>query len=261
VAILTLTTDFGIRDAYVGAMKGVVLSLSPATTLVDISHEVTAQDVMEGAYVIASAYPYFPRGTVHLVVIDPGVGSDRRGIVVETRDHWFVAPDNGVLSSILDEGTACRIVSIENTDWFRDRVSATFHGRDIFAPVAAALLNGKDVGECGPSVEDPVKLHLWSAKISQGTVEGRVVHVDQFGNCVTQIKREDMKRAGLSSGCRVTVGNHNLDGIGVAYSEVSEGSAIGLFGGRDTLEIAINGGNAAERLGIARGDKVSVRLI
>ena len=124
-----------------------------------------------------------------------------------------------------------------------------------------ALLNGKDVGEFGPSVEDPVKLDLWSTKIREGCVEGRVVHVDQFGNCVTQIKREDIKRSGLGSGCGVTVGNYNLDGIGNTYAEVPEGSVVGLFGSRDTLEIAINGGNAAEGLGITLGDKVRVRPI
>ena len=260
MGILTLTTDFGMRDGYVGSMKGVILGIAPNTMLVDISHEMTPQDVMEGSYVVASAFACYPKGTVHLVVVDPGVGSNRRGIVVKTSNHWFVAPDNGVLSAIFFRHACYQVFSIENALYFRETVSPTFHGRDIFAPVAAAILNGENVSEFGPALQDPVMLDPWQVEVEQGFVQGYVVHVDRFGNCVTQIRGKDLDRAGLAANaCRVTVGDHNLKGIGRTYSDVQSGKPIALFGSGNTLEIAVHAGSAAEWMGIARGDRVKLQ--
>lgn len=258
MGILTLTTDFGRRDAYVGAMKGVVLGLAPQTSLVDITHEITPQDVLEAAYVLGGAYPHFPAGAVHLVVVDPGVGTDRRSIVLQTEDHWFIAPDNGVLSAALEGEVIRRIVSIENADYFNEKVSSTFHGRDIFAPVAAAILNGSAAEVFGPVVDDPVTLENWLVDSGDGYVEGSVVHVDHFGSCITQIRRADLEQAGIDKVCRIAVRDVELVGIHNTYSEVSSGSTLALWGSRDTLEIAINGGRAARQLEISRGDSVRV---
>jgi S-adenosylmethionine hydrolase len=189
VAIITLTTDFGTRDGYVGAMKGVILGVAPTASVVDISHEISPQDVAEGAFVLASACPCFPPATIHVAVVDPGVGTERRGVLIETERYVLIGPDNGLFSGVLAVDPLVRAVSLENPSLMRPDVSATFHGRDVFAPAAAHIARGVPVAEFGPEVASPVELNLWRAESTSGCVTGRVVHIDGFGNCVTNIGR------------------------------------------------------------------------
>jgi S-adenosylmethionine hydrolase len=194
--MITLTTDFGTSDGYVAAMKGVMLSIHPDARFVDVTHEVSPQDVMEAAFVLKSAMPYYPAGTVHLVVVDPGVGTDRRAVALRHGEHWFVGPDNGVFPLLLDDETPDAIVELDDPSaWQTDDPSTTFHGRDIFAPAAAHLDRGASLEEVGTPVESLQPLR-WALPISdEHTVQGWVVHVDRFGNCITNIRRETIARA------------------------------------------------------------------
>ncbi len=252
--IITLTTDFGLHDPYVAAMKGSMLAIAPDVSLVDVSHQVPPQDVASGAYVLSGAYRYFPPGTVHLAVVDPGVGSARRAIVVETADYRFVGPDNGLFSAVFQRERNWNAVEIRNEKYFRSTVSPTFHGRDIFGPIAAHLCNGAPVAELGPPVSDPERLDLWSIQEEDGVIAGRIVHIDRFGNGVSNLSR---KRVGGGE-VRVRVGESVFAGICRTYAGVPEGEALVLYGSEDTLEVAVNGGSAAEALGVQRGDSMIV---
>ena len=254
MAVITLTTDFGLHDAYVAAMKGAMLAVAPDVSLVDVSHQILPQDVASGAYILSSAYRYFPAGTVHLAVVDPGVGSARRAIVVETPDYRFVGPDNGLFSGVFQREGKWNVVEIRNAAFFRSAVSPTFHGRDIFGPVAAHLCNGVPVAKLGPPVTDPIRLDIWTIQERDDVVVGRIVHVDRFGNAISNV---DRRRVGDGE-LRVRVGDIVFEGICRTYTDVPAGEALVLFGSEDTLEVAINGGNAARKLGLRRGDRVSV---
>lgn len=258
MGVVTLLTDFGLADAYVGAMKGVMLGIAPGAGLVDISHQVPPQDVAAGAFLLSSAYRFFPPGTVHLAVVDPGVGSARRGIVVETAEYRFVGPDNGLFSPVYEAGDVRQVVEIRNPDLCRSEVSATFHGRDVFAPAAAHLCRGTPVGAFGPPVPDPVRLDLWSARTGAGEIAGRIVHVDHFGNGVTNLSRGRVEAAAEGRRVRVRVGGHTFDRLCRTYADVPAGKALALYGSQDTLEVSVNGGSAADALGIRRGDEVRV---
>ena len=259
--IVTLTTDFGLQDAYVGAMKGVVLGIAPGAQVVDLCHEVSPQDVAAGAFVLGSAYRYFPDGTIHVAVVDPGVGSRRRGLVVETARHRFVGPDNGVFSPVYAAEEVTRIVEIRRPDLALPDVSATFHGRDVFAPAAAHLCRGIPVDAFGPSVSDPVKLDLWHVRADGAGVEGYVVHIDRFGNCITNLPRDRIAATCGRGRLCIEAGQQVFERLHRTYGDVSEGRALVLFGSLDTLEVSINGGHAADALGIRRGDRVRVRTI
>lgn len=254
MGVITLTTDFGLHDGYVAAMKGAILAIAPDVPLVDVSHQVPPQDVASGAYVLYGAYRYFPAGTVHLAVVDPGVGSARRAIVVETADHRFVGPDNGLFSAVFQREPTSNVVEIRNSAYFRSAVSPTFHGRDIFGPVAAHIYNGVPPAELGPRIADPVRLDLWTVQERDNTLVGKIVHVDHFGNAISNLQK---RRVGCDD-VRVRVGQCVFDGISRTYADVPEGGALVLYGSDDTLEVAINGGNAARKLGLSRGDRVTV---
>ena len=257
MAVITLTSDFGLSDGYVAAMKGAVLAIAPDATLVDVSHRVPPQDVASGTYVLSSAYRYFPVGTVHLAVVDPGVGSARRAIVVETQHYLFVGPDNGLFSAVFEREMKWKVVEIRNTAFFRPAVSPTFHGRDVFGPVAAHLSNGVPTEELGPPVADPNRLDLWTVHARGNQVAGRIVHVDGFGNAISNLGRQHV-------GCgevRVRIGKNQFDGISRTYADVPKGETLVLYGSEDTLEVAINGGNAARKLGLRRGDRITVDAV
>ncbi len=253
MAVITLTTDFGLRDGYVAAMKGAILAVAPEVSLVDVSHQVPPQDVASGAYLLAGAYCYFPAGAVHLAVVDPGVGSARRGIVVETAGYRFVGPDNGLFSAVFQRESEWNAVEIRNAAYFRPEVSPTFHGRDIFGPVAAHLYNGVPPADLGPRIADPVRLDLWTVQEGDAGVIGRIVHVDHFGNAISNLE----KRSVGGGDVRVRVGECVFDGICHTYADVPEGEALVLYGSDDTLEVAVNGGNAARKLGLRRGDRIT----
>lgn len=263
---LTLTTDFGHRDWYVAAMKGVVLSRVPAATLVDLCHEVPPGDVETAAFFLEAAAPTFPPDTVHLAVVDPGVGTERRILVVETEGGVFVGPDNGVFHPFLDD--ARRVVAAERPDLHRPAPGATFHGRDRFAPLAAALLGGETAADLGGEIDDPVRLdlppperHTDEGSDGGGVVlRGRVRHVDHFGNLVTDLPAEWLSSA-VSSGVsvEVAVDGHRTDLWVRTYAEIPPGRAAVLVGSLGTLELSLDGASLAEAWGVERGATVEAR--
>jgi S-adenosyl-L-methionine hydrolase (adenosine-forming) len=257
--ILTLTTDFGLSDHYVGVMKGVILSICPDARIADITHETTPYDIAEGAYLIAQAWRYFPKKTVHVVVVDPGVGTTRRPIVMEAGGHFFVAPDNGVLSMIYGrEKHRIRLVSADR--YFRQPVSRTFHGRDIFAPVAAHLAKGVPASRLGRRIDDYLRpafekpqqtgKHAWS---------GRILKIDRFGNIVTNFHAADFpdleKRDFL-----VTVGGRQIGVLARNYAEAGAGELFVIVGSSGYLEVSGNQISAAKEAGCASGGPVELNL-
>ena len=256
--ILTMTTDFGVSDGYVGAMKGVVYGISPQILVVDNTHLVPPQDIMAGAFAMYSACRYFPAGTVHVGVVDPGVGSDRRGIVVETDRFFYVGPDNGLFSAVYANEAVKRIVEIENKAFMLSTVSSTFHGRDIFAPVGAHLLQGVRCDDIGNEVMNPITHDLWAVKEENDCVTGKVVCVDHFGNVVTMISRSYID---ASRPFEVLAGDTRFDCVLETYAQVGFGESLVLYGSLDTIEIAVNGGSAAHALRLGRGDNIRVRYL
>jgi S-adenosylmethionine hydrolase len=257
---ITLTTDFGTADGYVGAMKGVILSLAPDVSLVDISHAIPRHDLRHGALVLARAAPLFPTGTIHVAVIDPGVGGARRGIALQTPAATFVGPDNGLFTPFLRTRTAC--IALTNRDAQRRIVSSTFHGRDIFAPVAAHLANGFPLAELGPPVDDPVSLpHPRPQWLPDGRLQAEVVYVDHFGNLVTNLGplTEPDGTIDLES-MRVFIGDVSL-AVCRTYADAAHGALLALVGSNGYLEIAVREGSAAERLGMGVGAKVKLQGI
>jgi S-adenosylmethionine hydrolase len=253
--IITLTTDFGTGDGYVGAMKGVILSLAPNATLVDISHDVFPQDVRHGARVLATATPFFPDGTIHVAVVDPGVGSVRRGIALQTARAVFVGPDNGLFTPFLHERIAC--VALTNPAIHRHPVSATFHGRDVFAPAAAHLINKLPLGQLGPPVDDPIALpEPKPERLSDGRLRAEIVHADGFGNLITNVGPLEWN-AIREGNIRVIVGGLSL-AICRTYADAAPGELLALAGSNGFLEIAVREGSAAERLGLGIGASVEV---
>lgn len=254
--IVTLTTDFGTGDGYVGAMKGVILRLAPHVTLVDISHDVPRQDVRHCARVLATATPYFPSETIHVAVVDPGVGTSRRGIALRAPCGTFVGPDNGVFTPFLRERIAC--VALTNPATQLHPVSATFHGRDIFAPVAAHLANGFALRDLGPTVEDPVSNpEPQPERLAIGRLRAEVVHVDRFGNLVTNLQPSKWEAADLRN-IRIVVKGLTLP-VRYTYAEVEPDALLALVGSDGFLEIAVREGSAAKRLGLGVGAIVEVQ--
>ncbi len=257
--LLTLTTDFGTHDAYVAAMKGVILSLSPALRLIDVTHEISPQDVMEAAFVLREAIQYFPSETVHLVVVDPGVGTDRRAVALRHHGHWFVGPDNGLFALLLETTTPEALVVLDRPAFWRTPApSDTFHGRDIFAPVAAHLALGRRLDEVGSPRESLKPLH-WALPIAdeQG-VQGWVVHIDRFGNCITNLPRETLEDKRRGRALKGYVGTSVIGGLQATYGAVAGGEPLLLFGSSGFLEVAVNGGNASALLDIRKGTPVNV---
>jgi S-adenosylmethionine hydrolase len=253
--VIALLTDFGTRDHYAGTMKGVALGICPDVTLVDISHDIAAHDVLGGALELAAAYRYFPAGTVFLVVVDPGVGSTRRGIAAEAGDHRFVAPDNGVLTAVLDEHPPKRVVELTERKYTRPTVSRTFEGRDRFAPAAAWLAKGIDLAAFGRSAGAIQRLDIPRPALANGLIDGVVLRVDRFGNLITNIDRKTFEK--LAGGpLDIRVGPHQISRVVSTYADAAPGEVCALFGSTDHLEIAANGSSAAEALDLRRGAPV-----
>jgi S-adenosylmethionine hydrolase len=264
--IITLTTDFGLHDEYVGAMKGVILSHAPSVRIVDLTHSIGSQALPEAAYCIEAAYAYFPKGTVHVVVVDPGVGSSRKILALCADGHLFIAPDNGVLSLLFDHGFEAAY-EITNRELFRQPVSATFHGRDIMAPVAAHLAQGFSPEAVGPAIipSDLTRLPLPAATVDHAreTTTGQVISIDKFGNLITNIHSDNellRTAAGQYGQLTVSVCGLVIIGIQASYASVAPKSPLAVIGSRNSLEIAVNMGSAAEMLGAAPGDAVTVSL-
>jgi S-adenosylmethionine hydrolase len=254
--VIALLTDFGTSDHYVGAIKGVALDICPEATLVDITHSIAPQDILEAALELAAAYRFFPPHTVFLAVVDPGVGSSRRGVAVEIARYRFVAPDNGVLTAVLQAHDAWRAVELTNPQYALPTISRTFEGRDRFAPVAAWLARGVDVSELGPAVTDLQMLVLPHAVERGGILEGHVLRIDRFGNAITDIHRATLDEFVPGRTLRIEVGSHVLTRIVQTYSAVEVGDVCALVGSTERLEIARNGGSACALLGLVRGSPV-----
>ncbi len=258
-SILTLTTDFGIQGPYVAAVKGIVLGLAPKTVLVDVTHTIAPQNVLEGAFVLGSIVGAFPPGTVHLGVVDPGVGTDRRIIAVEVADQWFIAPDNGLLTCVVRDREPSQIRHVVNPSIRREHVSSTFHGRDIMAPAAAFLLGGGDPSELGPRLDQIVRLSNFSATSvnGSGSLVGEVVFRDSFGNLITNLsKHEMMSRGSDPLDWVVEIAGERIEGICRTYGERLLGSLIALYGSEGWLEIAVVNGDAARSLAAGPGMSV-----
>jgi S-adenosyl-L-methionine hydrolase (adenosine-forming) len=255
--VVALLSDFGLHDHYVGTMKGVMLGICPDITLVDISHDVPPHDVLAGGLMLAACYRYFPQGTIFLIVVDPGVGSARRAIAVDTAAYRFVAPDNGVLSPVLDAQPSWRAVQLTEARYATADVSRTFEGRDRFAPAAAWLASGVDIGALGPSITELRRLPQPPVVTEAGTIRGEVVRVDRFGNLITNIDRRTFE--GVSTGLPdVRVGGRQVARVVATYAEIASGEVCALFGSDDRLEIAANGASAAALLDVGRGAAVHV---
>lgn len=260
--IVTLTTDFGTNDHFVGAVKGVILDIVPEAAIVDISHAVQAFDVLDGALTISQTYSYFPTGTVHLIVVDPGVGTTRRPIIASSDGYHFVAPDNGVLSMVYarEERMTVRHVTAEH--YFRQPISNTFHGRDIFAPVAAYLAKLVDSHKFGDEIQDYVRFAAPKPKpAGDNRIRAVVLKVDRFGNLITNVTPDDLPVlfAG-KSGFKIAVGNKEITEIRSAYAEGAPGEVFGILGSMGYLEIVANRAAAAQLTGAGKGSEVSITL-
>jgi S-adenosylmethionine hydrolase len=256
--LLTLTTDFGTDGPYVAAMKGIILGLAPGTQLVDVSHAIAPQNILEGAFVLAGIIDAFPPGTVHLAVIDPGVGTDRRMIAALVADQWFVLPDNGLLSAVLRGRPPIGIWSITNPAIRRRTVSPTFHGRDIMAPAAAHLLRGGDPAQLGPELAKVVTLSNFDPRDDEHGLVGEVIFRDAFGNLITNVRSE---RLMVHSSWAVEIAGSRVEGLSRTYGERPTGTLVALEGSTGWIEVAVVNGDAARQLTAGPGTTVWFRRI
>lgn len=259
MSIISLTTDFGTRDGFVGVMKGVILGIAPDVKIVDISHGISPQNVKEASFVLARQAGYFPPHTIHVVVVDPGVGTDRRPIAAQIGNQRFVAPDNGVLTPLYEiaenDGLPLEIVHTNDPEYWLEDISNVFHGRDIFSPVAAHWAAGVELTDLGEVIEDPVRLQSPKPrKVSKG-IFGQIAHIDQFGNLISNIHRNDVGSAQVAS---VDVYGVRIEGLVRTFGEREPGSMIALFSSNDFLTISVVNGNAAKELDAATGDPFEV---
>ncbi len=257
--VITLTTDFGLQDYYVSAMKAVMLGIAPEVRMVDISHEIPSQDIMAGSWIIRNSAMLFPSGTVHTVVVDPGVGTDRNPVAVKIGDQYFVGPDNGIFSLLTQENDY-KAVRLTNEQYWRVEKSSTFHGRDIFAPVAAHLSQGVSLEELGDPLDELVT-YRWTVPIADNEgIEGMVIHIDKFGNLVTNITGSLLEEVVGDKDVKIYVGNTILEEIAPTFGAVAEGEPVAYIGSSGVLEIAINKGDAKQMLGVQKGAQISLIL-
>lgn len=254
--IVTLTTDFGLKDPYVGAMKGAMLSVVRDISIIDITHLIGQGKILEGAFIMLEACRYFPKGTVHVGVVDPGVGSERKPILVETDDYFFVGPDNGLMSLAARSLGMKKAIELTERKFFRPEVSSTFHGRDIFGPVAASLSVGADPSEFGKELGRITALDIPRPVAIDNGISGEVIYADSFGNLITNITQDDIN--GLGAGCEVSIAGRMLDGIKKTYSMAANGALLALIGSSGYLEVAVNSGSAAGVLKAVVGEKIKV---
>jgi S-adenosyl-L-methionine hydrolase (adenosine-forming) len=255
-AIITLTTDYGTNDHLVGTLKGVILKINPEVTIVDITHNVAPFDLLDGALAIGSAYSFFPPRTIHVVVVDPGVGTDRRPLLVTAGNQYFIAPDNGVLSMVYEREPDLIVRHANAEHYYLQPLSKTFHGRDVFAPVAAWLSKNWQPASMGEDITDFKRFALPRPKPAEGTLKGIVMRVDAFGNLVTNFRAEDLPEASTENGdtaISLQIGNQQISRLVSTFAQGNAGEAIAYVGSSGYVEIAINKGNASRTLGIGRG--------
>jgi S-adenosylmethionine hydrolase len=266
MALITLLTDFGIQDEYVGVMKGVIAGIHQDACIVDITHQIDPQDIVHGAFILAASFSYFPPGTIHVAIVDPGVGGGRRILAVEAAGHRFLAPDNGLLERVLADQTAARVISVENERYFLRPVSHTFHGRDIFASVAARLAGGLPLAELGPVVD---RQNIVSGVVplcrfsSNRVIEGVVVAIDHFGNLMTNIDvaaLEQLSRRFPGSVLTVELAGTSIRGIAAAYQRGGARTPLAILGSRGLLEISVSCASAQHLLGAGKNNGVRVSV-
>lgn len=257
---IVLMTDFGLRDPFVGIMKGVILSINPSATIVDLCHELDPGDVRSAAFALSMAFPYFPTGTIFAAVVDPGVGTGRRAVAADVGGKTVVCPDNGILSWVLHNHSLSRAVELHNPRFFLPEVSDTFHGRDVFAPVVAHLSLGVPLDRLGPPVDKLITFAIPEPIEKDEFIQGEVVYIDRFGNLVTNIARERLEswRGKSERGLGVRIGSTEIRGISGTYGDAPPERALAVFGSAGFLEIAVNRGSAAHLLGATMGSQVLV---
>jgi S-adenosylmethionine hydrolase len=260
---VTMTTDFGDSDHFVGTMKGVIYSINPEAVIVDLCHQVNSYDIFEAAYTLAQAYKHFPNDTIHLVVVDPGVGSNRRPIMARTMEHKFVAPDNGVLSLVYEREEKVEVRHVTSDHYFLNPVSSTFHGRDIFAPVVGWLSKGVEMDKFGEVITDYAKFASPQPKwVSENLLKGVVIKLDKFGNVITNITPADVPQifAENAPPFRVILNEHEVTRLNLSYSMGKPSEIFAIVGSSGFIEICTNRGSAAKALKAARGVEVAVML-
>lgn len=256
--VIALLSDFGSTDHYVGTMKGVMLGICPDATLVDITHGIAPHDVLDGALELAAAYRFFPAGTIFLAVVDPGVGSSRRGMAAELGDYRFVCPDNGLLTAVARELPPKKLVELTERRYARPTVSRTFEGRDRFAPAAAWLAKGIQMPALGRNLADFQRIDIPQVTVTDDEVRGAVLRIDGFGNLVTNIDRKSFEKFARGAGVHVNGGGATVGRLVATYADIQPGEVCALFGSTDHLELAANAGSAAIALGLARGAVVAI---
>jgi S-adenosylmethionine hydrolase len=262
--LITLTTDFGLRDGFVGVLKGVILSINPQAQVVDITHEIAPQNIQQGAFLLENSVPYFPAATIHVCVVDPGVGSARKPLALQVGETIFVGPDNGVLSLAVDalqssRASPARAFHLNNPRYWLPRVSNTFHGRDIFSPCAAHLSRGVALEELGEPVDEWIRLHSPKPlRGVQGRLVGHVIYIDRYGNIVSNVSDSDIRSLGTHD-LRVEIAGREIRGLARTYSDVARGEFAALIGSPWKLEVAQREGNAAQALGVQVGDEIIVK--
>ncbi|MHB8481706.1 MAG: SAM hydrolase/SAM-dependent halogenase family protein [Nitrospiria bacterium] len=255
--VITLTTDFGNKDYFVGSVKGVILQINPEIKIVDITHEIPPYSIQDGAFVIYSSFRYFPKGSIHLVVVDPGVGSVRKPVLVVSRSGFFLGPDNGLFSYIYEEDGPCQVYEITEKKFFLPSIGQTFHGRDVFAPVAAWLSTEMESSSFGKLIDHPVKFPVPKPVVEKNKINGQILYIDWYGNLVSNIKVADLSEIDLTQ-CRLTVGTHTLAGGKKYYGEAGDKEPSFTINSSGHLEIFQNKANAAGFLKVAILDPVSL---
>jgi S-adenosylmethionine hydrolase len=261
LSIVTLTTDFGLKDGNVGVMKGVIWGIAPQAQIADISHNISPQNVPEAALILFRSAPYFPAGAIHVVVVDPGVGTARRPVAARLGSHYFVLPDNGILTLLLDragqENWPVEVFHLDRPEYWRPEISHVFHGRDIFSPVAGHLAAGVPLAALGTQVHDLVRLQLPRLEQVEGGLRGEVIHIDHFGNISTNIRQEHL---GETSRATIRLCGVNIDGMVLTFGDRPTGELVALYGSTGNLIVSVVNGNAAQRLGAKIGDPVEVSV-
>jgi S-adenosylmethionine hydrolase len=257
-SIITLLTDFGTQDGYAGVMKGVILGIHSEVTIVDISHDIPQWNLKSAAFILQSSYRYFPKGTIHVIVVDPGVGSSREIIAVQTQDYLFLAPDNGVLSVVLMSEQPYEVHRISGSKANAGDISQTFHGRDVFAPVAAHLSKGASLTEFGELYKTPVQILIEDPVVGTKKISGKIEYRDRFGNLISNIREKDFKKSGITDSCIATINGRSIRGLTTHYAAVTKGSPLLLFSSSGYLEIACNAASAAKILQADIGDTVEL---
>ena len=257
---ISLLTDFGLKDNFVGVMKAVVLNINSGVQIVDITHSVGPQDVIGGAFLLKSSYRFFPGGTIHLAVVDPGVGSLRRAVIVKTKNYYFVGPDNGILDLASKDDGIEKVVTVTSKNYFLEPLSQTFHGRDIFAPVSAHLSKGVEILKFGPLSKDLKALPLPKVRAEGGALKGEIIYIDRFGNLISNISRQDFLNFTRSHRFKIIFNKSCAVKLCNSYNSVRRGDFLGIFGSFQTLEISINQGSAYDYFGLGLGAKLEIGI-